>query len=673
MIPPPNYSKLPLRLDVQGLRAIAVIAVVAYHSGLPVSGGFLGVDVFFVISGFVITGSISKTNVIHFGRALRDFYLRRYRRLIPALSLMVLFTLVVGLLLLSPFGPMQNTAKTGIGAMLLSANLVIERTTGGYFDVAAESNPLLHTWSLSVEEQFYLVFPVVVFTALILTKALNKIRKITILIIVSAITFSSMYFAITGEGQNFGFYNPFARAWEFGFGALIFLLPISKLLNRSLCQFISIVGLCLVFASFFLISESDKTPGLSTLVPTFGAALFILAGKNSYTPFPNAALSKSLPVWIGNLSYSWYLWHWPFIVFSVLIFQNNHFLGIIAGISSLVPAYFSKKYVEDKFTPRWTLPQLHKIKYFVLFTLLPITIAASVLLFINSGFGTNKLNSLVSQQQQMHTSVTNGCLDLLEVVIPIESQCSWNIEDNNKPVYLVGDSHADMFSEGILEAASSLSLPISIRTNSGCPFLDTFVLLVGQTPDDANKCRQRYLSTMEWLLKSPPGTVIVSNSADYFMENDISVGPSIDDISMPTTNKDQKTKQEIYVGSLTASLKLLEERGFNVIVIAPTPHLSLRSGWPTNCTTIELLANGCLQEVNLSLASEPIREIIEKTSQVTKSVGGESINLIKSICLNSKCSSVVGDVLIFRDGDHISVEMSRYLSAKWVEILQNIR
>src|SRR3569833_939325 len=143
------------RADIQGLRALAVLAVVAFHAGLGLSGGFTGVDCFFVISGFVITNMLRREWQAHGRISFGAFYLRRFRRLAPALSVVVAFTLVGSALALSPLGPQEDVAKTALGALLFGANWVIAATTGGYFDRPAGANPLLHSWSLSVEEQFY--------------------------------------------------------------------------------------------------------------------------------------------------------------------------------------------------------------------------------------------------------------------------------------------------------------------------------------------------------------------------------------------------------------------------------------------------------------------------------------------------------------------------------------
>ena len=159
--PPGTSAKRSWRGDIQGLRAIAVLMVVVFHAGLPFPGGFVGVDVFFVISGFVITGMLKKERASKGRISFRNFYVRRFKRLTPALALMVTVTVVVSLVLLSPLGPLQDSLFTALGAMLISANFVILKTTGAYFDSAAELNPLLNTWSLSIEEQFYLFFPAV--------------------------------------------------------------------------------------------------------------------------------------------------------------------------------------------------------------------------------------------------------------------------------------------------------------------------------------------------------------------------------------------------------------------------------------------------------------------------------------------------------------------------------
>jgi len=257
------------RADIQGLRAIAVLAVIAYHAGLPIPGGFTGVDIFFVISGFVITEMLLRERKSRTQISLKNFYLRRFKRLMPALAVMVTFTVLASSLLLSTQGPQQIAAQTGLGAMLFAANIVIAYTTGNYFDAPAESNPLLHTWSLSVEEQFYFIFPAL----LVAVWSINRLRysKHAATITISLISLFSFGLALIGSrgyGYLLGgnawlieFYSPFTRIWEFGVGALLALSGVTiatasrRNTTRSHAAPLAIAGVVLITTGFFSISS----------------------------------------------------------------------------------------------------------------------------------------------------------------------------------------------------------------------------------------------------------------------------------------------------------------------------------------------------------------------------------------------------------------------------------
>ena len=206
--------------------------MVAFHAGLPVPGGFVGVDVFFVISGFVITAMLMREQSSRHRIQLGRFYARRFLRLLPALALIVTVVAGASFLLQNPFGAQQTTASTGLGAVLLSANLVISHASGDYFADIATTNPLLNTWSLSVEEQFYLVFPALLVVGWLLARR-SRIRPVMIVaalalasfIIDVATTFSSSADSLSwfGGPQSFAYYSPATRAWEFAVGALLAL------------------------------------------------------------------------------------------------------------------------------------------------------------------------------------------------------------------------------------------------------------------------------------------------------------------------------------------------------------------------------------------------------------------------------------------------------------------
>src|SRR5919198_1391735 len=319
------------RADVQGLRALAVLLVVAYHAGLPLPAGFVGVDVFFVISGFVITGLVLRQ--LDAGRfSLAEFYARRTKRLLPALVLMLLVVLVVSFLLQSPRGPQQTTAKTAVGAMLLVANLVILRTSGGYFDAAATANPLLHVWSLSVEEQFYLGFSVLLLLAWWVGRRGGAGVRSTAAA-VAALTAASLALAVActyangpvwsvGDPASLAFYSSPTRAWEFGVGALIACWAHRRTddhqVGKRLAVLTAAASLALLAGTILLVDGRTPWPGVMALLPVAATAGLIVAGTLAPNPV-SRLLSRRPAVWVGDLSYSLYLWHWPLIAFASLL------------------------------------------------------------------------------------------------------------------------------------------------------------------------------------------------------------------------------------------------------------------------------------------------------------------------------------------------------------------
>jgi peptidoglycan/LPS O-acetylase OafA/YrhL len=320
------------RLDVQGLRAVAVLSVVAYHAGLPVPGGFVGVDVFFVISGFVITAMLRREWEATGRISFTAFYKRRFKRLTPALAVVVAVTAVTAGLVMSPLGPQQRVSETGLGAMALIANWVIASTTGGYFDAPAATNPLLHTWSLSVEEQFYLVFPALLALGWFVA-ARRPARRHTASILVGVVALGSFGIALVGvnpfvHSWLFGFYSPLTRAWEFAVGALLALVAVKSVRGAAAA------GALLLAASFFVIDDLRTFPGVWTLLPVAGTALLIVGRPRALTLRPR--------VRIGDWSYSIYLWHWPLIVFATTFGWNR----TAAAALSFLPAVASFRWVE---------------------------------------------------------------------------------------------------------------------------------------------------------------------------------------------------------------------------------------------------------------------------------------------------------------------------------------
>ena len=338
---------------IQGLRAVAVLTVILFHAKLPVPGGFVGVDMFFVVSGFVITAMLRREWLQEQRIRLGRFYLRRFLRLSPALALVAAVTVVASALLFSPEGS-RNTSATATAALLFVANWNIALTTGGYFGLSAETNPLLNTWSLSVEEQFYLFFPALLLTGWAASRRSKSLRHAPLLAIglVGTLSLSAVLFYPRDGGGAlysllFDFYGPLGRVWEFAIGAALALVSTQiDGSSKKLAAPLSLLGAATLLLSFFLIDAKVRFPGPWTLAPALGTGLLLLSAGHAGT-LVNRFLSLPPLVAVGDWSYSLYLWHWPFIVFAGLLWPGNRGLLLVAAIASMLPAIASYYWLEQ--------------------------------------------------------------------------------------------------------------------------------------------------------------------------------------------------------------------------------------------------------------------------------------------------------------------------------------
>lgn len=297
------------RPDIEGLRGVAVCLVVAFHSSPNwFRGGFIGVDVFFVISGYLITGILVR-EIEETGRlSLAGFYARRVRRLLPASALVLLATILGCVLLLSPLQQYRLGASGSHTALYIS-NFWFLRQSSDYFAPAIGSNPFLHTWSLAVEEQFYVIWPATILLALRGRRPRHTLFASMILITAGSLAASVW---LSGTIGPWAFFSPFSRAWEFAAGGIVFLLAQQGLrVSRSVRALAGWLGLASILAAGALLRGQAGWPGWLALIPVAGAAAVLLARV------PDGGASKILELpfsqWLGRLSYSWYLWHWPLL------------------------------------------------------------------------------------------------------------------------------------------------------------------------------------------------------------------------------------------------------------------------------------------------------------------------------------------------------------------------
>ncbi|MEX5540385.1 acyltransferase family protein [Pseudomonas poae] len=334
---------LAYRRDIDGLRAIAVLAVVLFHFGVPgVTGGFVGVDVFFVISGFLITSIIWRERQA--GRfSFVEFWARRARRILPALFVMIVATLVAGWFLLAP-KDYEELGRAAHYQVIFTSNLLFARQHG-YFEAASDIKPLLHTWSLAVEEQFYILFP------LLLTLLSSRLKHWRLALFgVLLVSFGMSVWAVEHEPQK-AFFLLHLRAWELLAGAMLAVMPAREWrASPALAQCVSLAAMGLILIAVFGFDSNTAFPGATALLPVLGVVGLIWANGQQYT-WVGRLLSSRLMVGVGLISYSWYLWHWPVFVYANYAAVDGLSATELGGLMllSLVLGYLSWRFVETPF------------------------------------------------------------------------------------------------------------------------------------------------------------------------------------------------------------------------------------------------------------------------------------------------------------------------------------
>jgi len=432
-------SRSTYRPEIDGLRAIAVLAVLFFHAGFGFSGGFVGVDIFFVISGFLITGVIYQDLQTH-QFSFFEFWERRIRRIFPALTVMVVVTLIAGACCLLP-NEFLALGESAIAQSTLVANLHFEEKTG-YFDGPADLKPLLHTWSLAVEEQFYLLLP----PLLVLCRRLSRLHLILLLSVLAVTSFCwSVWGTYTFPSR--AFYLLQGRAWELLLGSVLALgLPCISL-SRRLCSVISWTGLGGILFACLWYDRGTRFPGANAAIPCLATALIIFANSRGLT-----SAGKLLATWplvkTGRLSYSLYLWHWPVLALLRTIFEVElpFTVRLLVIALSFVLAWLSWKFVETPFrrTQNLSRRQIYGLAISCLF----LVFAASWSITFTKGFP-NRLSGNVKKTLKFGEVISN--LEYpSKTLVPIGAELS----SGQQGAFLFwGDSHAYAVSDTISNLA----------------------------------------------------------------------------------------------------------------------------------------------------------------------------------------------------------------------------
>jgi peptidoglycan/LPS O-acetylase OafA/YrhL len=674
------------RLDIQGLRAVAVILVVAFHAGLPVHGGFMGVDVFLVISGFVIMGmlmrELERTGTVRF----RSFYSRRIKRLLPALALLTTTVVALSVLLgSSSFGTQQTTAKTGLGATFFTANVVIYRETG-YFSPDAALNPLLHTWTLSVEEQVYLVFPSLLLASWVIGRRLLRASRRGAAVMLGLVAVSSFLLCLLlsfgwvsipwiGNGERFAFYSAATRIWEFAIGAALALAASHlKLVSRNVSTAAGVAGAVAIAVGAFTTRGGTPYPGVVVLLPVLGAAGIITSGFGSHGV--SRLLATRPMAKIGDLSYSWYLWHWPLIVFGAILWPSSSWVLVPLAALSLVPAWLSTVFLEDPIRRNSAIKGRRVVALALACTFVPTLACLGLAAGAKSSWGNQAMAEMQAQVRAPHVAETNHCDDAESSGVAAGgSACEFNTTESGPHVYLVGNSVAAQYSEALVGASDTVGSPLTIDTTHGCPFS-------GQGED--RECSDSFAAIMDRLTQRPPGVVVMSSTWDLAV--------NLSRAGEPAT---PEQKLQVLISSLTETISRLRNAGHEVVVVLPTPRFfngsapgtfvavpetfDTRFGAPGSVWGPYCSATGSGGDPQACGATVPEAEedaaqslTVEALRKVARDTGSTTLDLREQFCPAGVCRTNIGNFWMFRDGVHLTVGESEALAPTFAGLLRQM-
>ena len=612
------------RQDVQGIRAIAVLLVVLYHSGNIIPAGFIGVDIFFVISGFVITKSVQRRLSTGVQFSVGEFLGRRVRRLFPALSIVIAVTM-----LMAPwFGTIASrtqTLRTGLFSSVSAGNLFLYRfRPEGYFESKEKTNALLHLWSLAIEEQFYLGFALILGVAGILTRQRNAAQKTTGVFAVLGVTslvlcvvlgqrelaLPQQFDRLLGSGAldaAFNFYMPFTRAWEFIAGILLATASWqSRLLTTArVRQFVAIV---LFGAALIVISDARPFPGLVALLPI--VFVVVLIGQVPMGGPLASILESKLMQWIGDRSYSWYLWHWPFIQFVNPLFPGNKAALLAAAALSIIPAHFSYVFIESPLQRR-TLRRSSTL----LLAAAPLCVA--VLSFFLASNPFSELN--------VHIDSAKGCASGSLDSVRRDSDCTFRLENPLGRAVLIGDSQAGQLSEGFVVAAHGLGLDATVATNAGKPLLAPSgrPLMVGD------------VEFLDAVVEEGPDLVVIAQSKDY-----------------PLDSSDGSWSMR-----LGRAIEYLSTKQIGVIVVNTSAFAGIE---PRECSPLAIFVKRCDADlvVNRSQVEARVAAALEQEEEAIRDVDAEVVNLIDVFCDSTECPARRDGRWMWRDASHMTTYAS---------------
>lgn len=611
------------RPDIDGLRALAILPVVLFHAGVPgFSGGFVGVDVFFVISGFLIT-SIIRDEIAQGRFTIAAFYERRARRILPAFFAMMLVCVPLAALTLYPHQFLAFARSMVAASLFLSSFLF--RAEAGYFDLESEDKPLLHTWSLSVEEIFYIVFPLL----LLALRWRSSHRQLAILIGIALISLTASSIALSQDPRSpSAFFLPYARAWELLLGAVLAYAVLPEI-ARALRETAALAGITMILTAVVLYSDETVFPGLAALLPCLGAALIIYAGQHGHT-WGSRLLSTPGMVWLGTISYALYLWHWPLLVFARAEFGDAlgaFGVGVVIALSVLLAA-LSTRFIERPFRGRRGILERRAVFQLsgaglVLFAVIGV---AGVLSDGWAGrYPPEVANVLFAEQDRDPRQ--RECLNTK----PEHRGCLYGEPGVEPSLALWGDSHAAAYAVMLGELAAERGQSLLAFTMPSCPPLADWARLHQSWRET---CRDFQHLALARILDSPSiDTVILSARFAGYPLNDPASG---------------------FAAALRQTIQRLRQHGKRVLVVYPIPepgeHLPLALGRA-------LEAGEPLHERTQPIAEfrRSFAPVIEFLDELVETEGIDAIQPSQVLCDDQECVFYRDGIVNYYDEHHLSL------------------
>lgn len=641
---------------IQGLRAVAVLLVVLYHLDFPIGPGFIGVDIFFVISGFVITRMIVRRSEQTQQLDLSAFWAGRIRRLLPALAAMVLFTVVLASLFSSPVGTQTRTALTGVAANAWISNIFLAVFGAGYFATNASDNPLMHTWSLAVEEQFYLFFPLLVVVALWWARGRGGSATARIgrwMAVVGALSFALCLFVTYAPlplpiGGVLAFYSPATRAWEFAAGAVL-AVAIQRGWSPARWARVSVVlGVAVLIAGLVLIDDGGHFPGWVAVIPVVATVLLLLG---AILRAPGSRLLESrLMVYVGDISYSWYLFHWPVIVFVASASSGDIPVGmtILTAAAGLALAVASYHWLEQPIRRRTMFGSLRTPLLAGLVIFPAVLASAALYAAADRGWGRPEIQDLQAQLDHGQWAYQETCQSPLAIEHRDADACRIEGDSTERPLILVGDSNAGVYAEVMVEVAADLGRTVTIATMPSCP-------LAAVAAADAQgiswlNCSDLFRSSMNWLDDQPPSTVVMASGMAAVDSDDFTLRLANGDIA-----RTDKEKRAAWSSALRRTYRELMSMGHEVVQVEMVPHfLTWR---PAQCAMVEILRHGvgyCGTYTTLFSADRAQEGALAAEREATAAAGVRPLLLRNALCPDGVCRTNRKNIWLYEDGAHLS-------------------